>query len=303
MGTAIGLVFVPTATIVTRYFTRMRGLAIGIAMSGGPFGGMILTGLLRSSIFSHGFGSSVRITAFLIAPLLVIGNLFMMNPPVEQKSALPVPKLDIARYSKEYKYLAAAAGTFLGMLFVYYPAFYIELIGLDHDVPLKVARNAIIVASLTGVIGSVLFGFASDKVGVWNMLVIVNAILTILILGMSAIHNKGTLIAFAIFYGIFMASWFSLTVTALSSLATRSRETGTRVGLVFSITSFAGLFSAVVQNAVLGADFKWGSLSALGGILFLIVTGVVTFSRMKVAATLSGRKRKFLAGIQYLQIV
>jgi MFS family permease len=43
MGIGIGLVFVPTATIVTRYFSRMRGLAIGIAMSGGPFGGMILT--------------------------------------------------------------------------------------------------------------------------------------------------------------------------------------------------------------------------------------------------------------------
>ena len=43
MGMGIGLVFVPSATIVTRYFTRMRGLAIGIAMSGGPFGGMILT--------------------------------------------------------------------------------------------------------------------------------------------------------------------------------------------------------------------------------------------------------------------
>jgi len=170
-------------------------------------------------------------------------------------------------------------------------------------VHLNVARNAIIVASLAGVIGSVLFGFASDKVGVWNMLIIVNAILTILILGMSTIHNKGTLIAFAIFYGIFMASWFSLMVTALASLATRTRETGTRVGLVFSIASFAGLFSALVQNVVLGVDFKWGGLSALGGILFLMVTGAIVFSRMKVAATLPGRKRKFLGGIQYLQIV
>jgi MFS family permease len=44
MGIGIGLVFVPTVTIVSRYFTRMRGLAIGISMSGGPFGGMILTG-------------------------------------------------------------------------------------------------------------------------------------------------------------------------------------------------------------------------------------------------------------------
>jgi len=40
MGTGIGLVFIPTATIVTRYFKRKRGLAIGIAMSGGSFGGL-----------------------------------------------------------------------------------------------------------------------------------------------------------------------------------------------------------------------------------------------------------------------
>ena len=41
MGTGIGLVFVPTATIVTRYFKRKRGLAIGIAMSGGSLGGLL----------------------------------------------------------------------------------------------------------------------------------------------------------------------------------------------------------------------------------------------------------------------
>ena len=85
---------------------------------------------------------------------------------------------------------------------VNHQAFYLELIGLDHDVHFKVAQNAvshplnpflfdflrtskIVVASLTGVIGSVLFGFASDKVGVWNMLVIVSAFLAILIFGMS----------------------------------------------------------------------------------------------------------------------
>jgi len=302
MGIGIGLVFVPTATIVTRYFSRMRGLAIGIAMSGGPFGGMVLTAILRS-IPSRGFGSSVRVTGFLIVPLLIIGYLLMMNPPVEQKSALPVPKLDIARYSKEMEFLALAGGTFLALLFVCYPAFYLELVGLEHDVHFMVARNAIIVVSLTGVIGSVLLGFASDKLGVWNMLVFVNTLLAIFMFGMSAIRNKGNVIGFSIFYGIFLASWFSLTVTALASFATRTRETGTRVGLVFSIASFANLFAAFIQNALLGIDLNWGRPSALAGIVFFVVMGLVVFSRMTVAANLSGRKRKFLAGIQYLQIV
>jgi len=303
MGIGIGVVLVPTATIVTRYFTRMRGLAIGIAMSGGPFGGMILTAILRASILSRGFGNSIRITAFLMTPLLVIGYLLMMNPPVESKPALPVPRLDIAKYSKEMEYLAAAGGTFLGMLFVCYPAFYLELIGLDRDVHFVVARNAVIVVSLTGVIGSVLFGFTSDKVGAWNMLVLVNAFLAIFMFGMSTIRDQRSLIGFSIFYGIFLASWFSLTVTAVASLALRTRETGTRVGLIFSIASFACLFAPLIQNAVLGPHLNWGPLSAFAGVIFLMVMGLTVFSRMMVSAKLVGRKRKFFAGIRYLQIV
>jgi len=63
--------------------------------------------VLSSTIFSRGLGGSVRITGFLIAPLLIVGYLLMMNPPVEEKSPLPVPKLDISKYSKEFQYLAA----------------------------------------------------------------------------------------------------------------------------------------------------------------------------------------------------
>lgn len=41
MGIAIGLVFVPTAILPLNYFKRQRGLALGIVVSGGAFGGMI----------------------------------------------------------------------------------------------------------------------------------------------------------------------------------------------------------------------------------------------------------------------
>jgi len=76
-----------------------------------------------------------------------------------------------------------------------------------------------------------------------------------------------------------------------------------------------------MQNALLGADLEWGRLSALAGVssflsfektvsdmtslkfIFLLVTGLIVFSRMTVTAKLAGRKRKFLAGNKYLQIV
>ena len=41
MGTGMGLVFVPSSTVALHYFRRWRGLALGIVMSGGSFGGMM----------------------------------------------------------------------------------------------------------------------------------------------------------------------------------------------------------------------------------------------------------------------
>lgn len=108
---------------------------------------------------------------------------------------------------------------------------------------------------------------------------------------------------FSFFYGIFLASWFSLNVKALASFATRPRETGTRVGLVFTIASFACLFSGLIQNAALGPDLKWGRLSAISGVFILMVTGLTVFSRMIYAEKLIGRKRKFIRGNRYLQVV
>lgn len=41
MGVGMGLVFVPSSTIALAYFRHWRGLALGIVMSGGAFGGII----------------------------------------------------------------------------------------------------------------------------------------------------------------------------------------------------------------------------------------------------------------------
>lgn len=41
MGVGMGLVFVPSSTIAMAHFRRWRGLALGIVMSGGSFGGMV----------------------------------------------------------------------------------------------------------------------------------------------------------------------------------------------------------------------------------------------------------------------
>ncbi|KAF8954570.1 major facilitator superfamily domain-containing protein [Flammula alnicola] len=303
MGIGIGLVFVPTAIVPLHYFKRQRGLAIGIVMSGGSFGGMIFPPVLRVLISQHGMSSAVRVTAAIITGFLVIANVLLIvkSPPKPEKSVYPVPRLDLAKYSKEMEYLFAAGGSFLTMLFIYYPVMYLDLLGREKGVDAKSAFNTVIILSLTGIIGRVGFGFASDIVGPWNLLIPVSGGLVLMLFTMCTIQGIKSLVVFSIFYGIFAGAWLSLMVTALSTLASRASETGTRVGLVLSVSSIGVLFSFLLQDGVLTPKV-WAIPSAIAGVLFMGVTALAYLSRTMLAAKMSAKRRRIglMYGVQIL---
>jgi hypothetical protein len=66
----------------------------------------------RALIPKQGMGGAVRVTAYIILGFLVIGNGLLATsiPPKEEKPACPLPRLDIAKYSKEMEYIFAAGG-------------------------------------------------------------------------------------------------------------------------------------------------------------------------------------------------
>lgn len=72
---------------------------------------MILFSLARRHFLqSHAFGASVRVTGYIIAPCLIVGNLVIVNPPPEEEPMFPAPRLDLVKYrsEKEYVFLAGA---------------------------------------------------------------------------------------------------------------------------------------------------------------------------------------------------
>ncbi|KAF9475743.1 MFS general substrate transporter [Pholiota conissans] len=282
MGIGMGLVFVPTAIVPLHYFKRQRGLAIGIVMSGASFGGTIFPAALRALIPSHGLGGSVRITAIIATVFLVLGNGLIRPIPKPDKPAYPLPHLDLAKYSQELEFIFAAGGFFITMLFIYYPAIYLDLLSQHKGVDARSAFNSVIILSLTGMIGRTAFGFASDIVGPWNLLVPVSGGMVLMLFTMCTVQGIKSLVAFSIFYGFFAGAWLSLMVTAITSLSTRKTEQGTRVGLVFSAGSLPVLFSFLIQDSLVNTR-NWVIPSVVAGFLFVAVTGLAFMSRKFVA--------------------
>jgi len=286
MGIGIGLVFVPTAIIPLYYFKRRKGLAMGIVISGGSLGGMIFPAVLRALLPSRGFRGAVLITACVVLGFLAVGNGLSTYsaPPKQEKPAYPLPRIDLAKYSKEMGYLFAAGGVFLTMLIIYFPVMYLNLLGLEKGVDANTAFNTIIILSLSGIFGRVGFGFASDFVGPFNLMIPISGFLALMMFTTCTIQGPKSLGAYAFFYGFFAGGWFSLMITALSSLALRKTEAGTRVGLVLSASSIAMLVSLLLQDGILTPNHVWAIPSAVGGVLISGVTALMYLSRMSIAS-------------------
>jgi len=299
MGSGIGLVFVPSSTVALHYFRRWRGLALGTVMSGSAFGGMVFPPILRTLIPRHGLGGAIRVTAYIIFGCLLIANYLLTVPSKKSWDKFPLPRLDLAKYSSEMGYLFAGIGTCLAMLVIFFPAMYLELLGLERGADPTTSFNSGIVLSITGGIGGILLGFLSDTYGIWNMMIPLSGGVAITLFAMCAVQGPKSLVAYSIFYGFFSGAWLSLMVTGISSLATGVEEMGTRVGLVLTAGSIFALLSFAIQDALVGTRFNWAAPSVFSGFVFLGVTGLAYLSRTKFAAV-KGVRKKYIKGIQIL---
>ena len=105
-----------------------------------------------------------------------------------------------------------------------------------------------------GAIGRVAPNFFADRVGAVNMLIPICAASSALVLGWIGVRDSAGLYAWTALYGITAAGMQSLFPAALSFLTTDLRRIGVRMGMVFTIVSFAVLTGPPIAGAIIDAN-------------------------------------------------
>lgn len=77
VGLGFGLLYVPTVALVSQRFSENRAVALGVATSGAPTGGIIYTVIFNQLISRVGFGWTVRIMGFVMLFLFVMAALLL----------------------------------------------------------------------------------------------------------------------------------------------------------------------------------------------------------------------------------
>lgn len=269
-GLGNGLLFCPTLSLMSTYFTKKRSLAIGIAASGSATGGLVFPAIVQQLLPKIGFPWTVRVLGFVMLILQAVTLTFSRTRLPPRKSG---PLVEWGAF-KELPYLLFSIGMFLNFWGLYFAFYYVrrpcqifpivtpannQQVGAYGRNIIGVSQadsiNLLLIMNGVGLFGRLLPNHAADRwFGPLNTLIPFAFISGLLLYCWAAVRSRGGLIAFSVVYGLFAAGIQSLFPATLSSLTTDLKKMGVRMGMVFSVVSFACLTGPPLAGALVQKD-------------------------------------------------
>lgn len=251
-GLGSGIFFCPTMGLVTTYFTKKRGLAVAIVTTGNSVGGVVYPLVVRQLLPKIGYVWTVRVLGFVNLALLATALAFM-RPRLPPRKAGPIVEW---RAFEEVPYVCVLLGmslVFGGLFFSYY---FIASYGRTIlDMSYADSLTLLILFNGVAVPVRLLTGFVADKyLGPLNTMVPLLFINALFAFCWIAVDSPGGMYAFSIFYGFSAGAFQCLFPTTVTSLNSDLSKNGVRMGMAFSIFSFAGLAGPPIGGAILATN-------------------------------------------------
>ncbi|CAI7614384.1 unnamed protein product [Penicillium crustosum] len=262
-GIGCGLMFCPTLALVSTYFAKNRGIAIGIVASGSATGGLVFPAVIMKMLPQVGYGWTIRTLGFISVATLTPCVLFLKQRLPPRKSG---PIVEWAAFT-ELPYLLFAIGMFMN----FWGLFSRNIIGVssDRSIDLLLVMNGV------GLVGRLVPNLLADRyTGPLNLLIPFSFATALVGYCWAAVNGMSGLWTFATFYGLFAAGIQSLFPATLSTLTTDMKKIGVRMGMVLSVVAVAALIGSPIAGELvvrddggyLYAQMFMGSAILLGGL-------------------------------------
>ncbi|CAG9987522.1 unnamed protein product [Clonostachys byssicola] len=277
---AIGVacIFQPAMNVIGGWFDKKRGAAFGILSTGSSLGGVVFPIMVNHLIRRAGFGWAMRAGGFLILFLLFVANLTIRSyrPPRPQK----VTGAMVRKPFTEPEFVLLSAGLFCFTYGLFVPINYITVLGLHAGMEPSLAEYLVPMLNAGSLFGRMFSGIMGDRVGRYNIFIVVCYLSSIWILGLliPTITNA-SLIAFAVLFGFSSGAYVSL-ITPLVMQISPLNEIGLRTGIIFFVNAVAGLTTNPINGAILDQPNGWLGMKLFAGMFCLVGTTFVLAARV-----------------------
>jgi len=290
VGVGMGLIFLPSAAILSQYFARHRALVLGISSAGSPIAGIVFPIIFSRLEPVIGFGWTTRAIAFILLAFSAIPIAFMRTrlPPSGRRTQIFDPTA-----FRDVPYMAFSMAGFFSFLTLYVPFFYIVVFASTHNVAsLEFAPYLVTLLNAGSVFGRIIPNALADRWGALNVLVFCMIGSTVVAFGWLGVTNLAGSIVFTLLYGALSGGVVSLTPTVIVSLSPDMSRVGVRMGMGFVVTGTSLLIGTPIAGAIVKgySDANWKGTISYGAAGLFVGTVLYATARIMVYKRQGGWK-------------
>ncbi|KAI1277848.1 riboflavin transporter MCH5 [Xylaria sp. FL0933] len=282
IGLGCGFLFCAAITTVATYFSSKRSFALGLSAAGTVTGGLIYPAMARQLLPSIGFAWTIRAMG-LVMVVTMLFVLAMMRSRLHPRRTGSLVELSAFR---ELEYTFYTVGMFLNFWGVYLPVYYLGAYSRNSDfvhpsLSYTNSLNLVLILNGVSIFGRLLPNHLADRYGPLSILAPFALFGGITILAWMVVDTPTKIYVWAAFYGITAGGIQSLFPAGLSSLTTDPRKQGTRIGMVFTIVSFATLTGNPIAGAIIAANGgKYNGAQGFAGASLILGASLIFGARL-----------------------
>ncbi|KIV84432.1 hypothetical protein PV11_00212 [Exophiala sideris] len=273
------MLFFPAMTSCISWFLKKRARAFGVIAGGASIGGVIFPIMVSHLVPQVGFGWTMRICAFFIPGLSTIGNLTIRCRLKPTKKTFSI--LEFVKPLQERPFALLNIGGFFGFLGLFIAISYIVVQAQTTGMSVYLQNYLVPILNGASFFGRVLPGHVADKIGRFNMMVIMCTISVVFIFAVwIPAKTNATVIAFSTLHGFASGAYISIQPTLIAGITTDMSKLGVRNGTSFAIISFASLIKSPIAGALIKAcDGKFWGLQTFAGLALGLGTLLIFSTR------------------------
>jgi MFS family permease len=272
LGLSLGLVGVLIQTVlISNWFRRRRGMAMGIVLTGTSFGGALIPVIATPLIANYGWRTALQILSLLVWVVLLPAVIFIVRDKAQDMGANFDGDDLIADSGSENKAPMLAGYTFGGALkspvfwilglcaaLIFYPIFTISQqfnLYLQNTVGVskETASFAQSLLFVTSVGGKFLFGWLCDRFPTRKVIMICCGVMFVSTLMLLGFLTSSTIFIFLIPFGLGYGGTFVL-IQLLTVESFGLRDIGKILGAITLIETVGGFLGSVVTGRLASAN-------------------------------------------------
>ncbi|KXH43578.1 major facilitator superfamily transporter [Colletotrichum nymphaeae SA-01] len=260
LGLGNGCLFCPCMAVTSTYFAKRRSLAFGLTAAGAVVGGLTIPSMVRQLLPKIGLGWTIRAIALIqVVTLIVAGLLIKTRIPPRQAAPL------------------CFWGTYFAFHFL--AAFSRDVLGLSYTDSL----DLLLVLNGVGALGRIIPAQIGDVIGTINIFAPMAFMTGTVMFCWIGVRNTTGLYVWTVFYGFAVGGVQSLFPSVLSSLTMDPQKQGTRMGMVFTVVSFASLTGSPIAGAIIDAmGGRYVGAQAFAGCCMILGMAFVLSARILI---------------------